>query len=802
MSQRKVRRTILLAAAATLLLVMTAAPAFAGDGTRASYPQILKPLAEGFNAPHFVYEPYQFVPESDGTPSGTQYRLFDEWGGIWYDAEKSPTNTDDDDMCWAATAANMLRWAGWGYVAAPEGALSDQDEMLAHYLAHWEDQGSLTYIGLQWWLSGGVPSDYPNDPPYNGGAGSWAEVDVAGGGGFSTSYTWTDYVHYTWTADALETIDTYLHNGWAVGLGIYDGGHAITCWGVNYDPDEADVHEKYKGVWVTDSDDDKGSTTPPDVLHYYEVDYHDGNWYLQGYGSNNWYIDVVTGLEPFPNTAPVADADGPYSADEGAVLTFDGSASTDADANPLQYRWDFNNDGVWDTTWSESASATHTYSDDYSGNVVLEVTDQMGTDTDTAVVTVSNVAPSVDGGADQTVDEGDAVSFSGSFSDPGSADTHTIAWDFGDGTTDSGTLTPTHTYGDDGVYTVNLTVTDDDGGVGVDTLDITVNNVAPEITPFGPYTVDENTIVNVGATASDAGSDDLTFAWQFELGSSQTTTYFNNGTSIDPYPSPFGTYPFSKTDGAAYTYGDNGVYSVTLTVSDDDGASTVYTTTVTVDNVTPTITLAEFDQPNAEFILPMVHGLTFTGKATDPGSDDLLVRWAWGDGSPDTTMMFYNDGTGPDPYPSPEVDPMSVSHTAQHTYAAPGDYVVTLTITDDDGGSVASAIDVHVADVDEALTIFNEYIQALPGGAFRNNAVQRKAALANFFSALQHMWADKEYQGMISSMNSNIREKADGLVGGRAKDDWIVADLATQTEICQKVDDITTYLQYLLDAMP
>ena len=67
------------------------------------------------------------------------------------------------------------------------------------------------------------------------------------------------------------------------------------------------------------------------------------------------------------------------------------------------------------------------------------------------------------------------VNFSGSFTDPGWLDTHTIEWDFGDGNTATGTLIPTHTYSNDGVYIVTLTVTDDDGGVGVDTITVSVN---------------------------------------------------------------------------------------------------------------------------------------------------------------------------------------------------------------------------------------------------------------------------------------------------------------------------------------
>ena len=45
--------------------------------------------------------------------SATSYYLWDDWGGTYSDAEKSPTNTDDDLMCWAASAANLLAWTGW-----------------------------------------------------------------------------------------------------------------------------------------------------------------------------------------------------------------------------------------------------------------------------------------------------------------------------------------------------------------------------------------------------------------------------------------------------------------------------------------------------------------------------------------------------------------------------------------------------------------------------------------------------------------------------------------------------------------
>jgi hypothetical protein len=104
--------------------------------------------------------------------------------------------------------------------------------------------------------------------------------------------------------------------------------------------------------------------------------------------------------------------------------------------------------------------------------------------------------------------------------------------------------------------------------------------------------------------------------------------------------------------------------------------------------------------------------------------------------------------------------------------------------------------------VDEALDIFNDYIQSLPNTNFKNTADQRKKAFNNMFSALQEMWIQQAYKGMILSLNANIGTRFDGLVGGSPKDDWIIQDLAIQTELCQKVDDITSYLEYLLSTTP
>jgi hypothetical protein len=207
------------------------------------------------------------------------------------DAEKSESNTEDDLMCWAAAAANVLVATGWGSVYS-----ASEDSIFGYYQDHWTDAGGLPEFAWEWWFDGTNAMQ---------GESGWSQVDVAGGA-FYPETIFLDYYSRTWDdALVLSAIDQYLHAGDGVTLALYGpGGHSITVWGYDYD----DATGDYLGIWVTDSDDDKTDPTPENELKYYDVLYSGDQWFLQNfYDSNDWYIGEVMALGYMPTAGPVPE---------------------------------------------------------------------------------------------------------------------------------------------------------------------------------------------------------------------------------------------------------------------------------------------------------------------------------------------------------------------------------------------------------------------------------------------------------------------------------------------------------------
>jgi len=158
--------------------------------------------------------------------------------------------------------------------------------------------------------------------------------------------------------------------------------------------------------------------------------------------------------------------------DEGSSVALDGSGSTDPNNDPFTYAWDLDDDGQYDDAAGVDSSFAGV--DDGVYPIGLEVSDGSLAYTTTGEVTVRNVAPSVDAGPDQDIDEGDTVTLlPATFTDPGLLDTHTATIDWGDGEVEDGLVTEdggngsvdgSHVYPTADSYPVTVTVTDDDGG--------------------------------------------------------------------------------------------------------------------------------------------------------------------------------------------------------------------------------------------------------------------------------------------------------------------------------------------------
>ena len=124
-----------------------------------------------------------------------------------------------------------------------------------------------------------------------------------------------------------------------------------------------------------------------------------------------------------------------------------------------------------------------------------------------------------------------------------------------------GTVSGSHAYADNGVYTAQVCVTDDEGDTGCDRLVVTVNNAAPIVDAGPDQTVYRNHAVAVSGTWTDlAGSLDDPYSWWWNLDG-------QGGAEIS------GTAFYGDAISGTASFAQAGSYTLTLTVTDNDGDS-------------------------------------------------------------------------------------------------------------------------------------------------------------------------------------------------------------------------------------
>ena len=252
------------------------------------------------------------------------------------------------------------------------------------------------------------------------------------------------------------------------------------------------------------------------------------------------------------NQAPTASFNH-YTVNQTANFT---DTSSDSDGTITSRSWDFG-----DNNSSTAQNPSHDYGSAGTYTVTLTVTDNDGAADSTSqsvTVTAPNQAPTAS--FSFTTSELTANFTDGSSDSDGSVVSR--SWDFGDGN-GSTSQDPSHTYASAGTYTVVLTVTDNEGAADIASQSVTVTasnqapvaNAGPDQTVPDSDGADGESVELDGSGSSDSDGTIESYSWTWDGGSAsgvKPTVNLPDGTTV-----------------------------VTLTVTDDTGASDSDTVSIT-----------------------------------------------------------------------------------------------------------------------------------------------------------------------------------------------------------------------------
>jgi len=375
------------------------------------------------------------------------------------------------------------------------------------------------------------------------------------------------------------------------------------------------------------------------------------------------------------NQIPVSKAGTDQTVGKSSFVTLDGSASSDADTDPLTYHWTvpsgitLSSTTVAKPTFTAPTVATatnYTFSLIVNDGVDNSVADEV-------VITVKpSQAPTANAGTNQTVNELSLVALNGTASDPDAGDVLTYKWTAPSAIKLSSTtvLNPTFTAPEvwDATVDYTLSLVANDGTVDspVSQVVITVKNVnkAPIANAGADQSVNEGATVTLdGSKSSDPDFDDITYKWTAPAGITLSLTTVAKPTFTAPEVNADIPYTFS------------------LVVNDKKLDSPVDQIVVTVKNINKVpVANAGPDQSVNEGATVTLDGTA----STDPDTDPLTYKWT-----------------------APAGVTLSSASDAKPTFTAPEvtadkDYTFTLIVNDGKSDSPSDAIIVKVKQVNKA----------------------------------------------------------------------------------------------------
>ena len=331
------------------------------------------------------------------------------------------------------------------------------------------------------------------------------------------------------------------------------------------------------------------------------VYWDDDHWELHPFTA--WKQSSSPPPPPPPNAPPTVDFTWtPSTGDNTTVFSFTATASDDHDlSSTIQVRWDWQGDGVWDTQWSTTKTASHQYHSAGNKTVIIEAMDTGGlTSTQSHVVRVtapsppppSNAPPSVDFTWTPTSGDTSTVfSFTAQATDDNDQPSAIqVRWDWnGDGTWDtswSTTKTATHTFSASGDYTVFVQAIDS-GGLTASTSHTLTVTAPPPPPPPGDFSIGASPS-SLTITCSGSGTSTITLTSLNGL--SGTASLSASISSSDLVL----IWPTVSASPSSVTLSADGTATSTLTVSTSllttPGTYTV-TVTATIGSITHSVSL-------------------------------------------------------------------------------------------------------------------------------------------------------------------------------------------------------------------